>query len=132
MTYYCLVLSVTMERKGGAVVKKELCLTERPENFTDEYLRCCGNMSWYDFVVGMPSLVFVVTGWKSNGKENACLQSWTSCVGNWADTGRAVSCFRLTGRLILRQENPQILARELLSRVYRCPGLLNKGRTIFT
>ena len=38
-------------------------------------------MSWYDFVVGMPSLVFLVTGWKSNGKENACMQSWTSFVG---------------------------------------------------
>lgn len=67
-------------------MKKEICLTERPDNFTDEYLRCCGNMSWYDFVVGMPSLVFVVTGWKSNGKENACLQSWTSFVGGGADT----------------------------------------------
>lgn len=62
-------------------MKKEISISERPERYTDEYLRCCGNMSWYDFVVGMPSLVFLVTGWKSNGKENACLQSWASFVG---------------------------------------------------
>lgn len=66
-------------------MKKEISINERPERFTDEYLRCCGNMSWYDFVVGMPSLVFVVTGWKSNGKENACLQSWSAFVGGGAD-----------------------------------------------
>ena len=62
-------------------MKKELCLTDRPENYTNEYLKACGNMAWYDFVVGMPSLVFLVTGWKANGKENACLQSWASFVG---------------------------------------------------
>ena len=62
-------------------MKKEISLYERPDNFTEEYLMNCGNMSWYDFVAGMPSLVFLVTGWKSNGKENACLQSWTSFVG---------------------------------------------------
>jgi len=66
-------------------MKKELCVTERPERYTDEYLKACGNMSWYDFVVGMPSLVFLVTGWKANGKENACLQSWASFVGGGPD-----------------------------------------------
>ncbi len=30
----------------------------------------------------MPQLVFVVTGWKSNGKENACLHSWSSFMGS--------------------------------------------------
>lgn len=33
----------------------------------------------------MPSLVFIVTGWKSNGKENACLQSWSTFAGSGAD-----------------------------------------------
>ena len=32
----------------------------------------------------MPSLVFIVTGWKSNGKENACLQSWSTFAGRGA------------------------------------------------
>ena len=40
-----------------------------------------GGFSWCEFVTAMPSLVFVVTGWKSNGKENACLQSWSTFVG---------------------------------------------------
>ncbi len=66
-------------------MKKEISLAERPSQFTDEYLRACGNMSWYDFVAGIPSLVFLVTGWKSNGKENACLQSWSSFVGSGAE-----------------------------------------------
>ncbi|HOP12255.1 MAG TPA: flavin reductase [Oscillospiraceae bacterium] len=62
-------------------MKKEISISERPEKFTDQYLRACGNISWYDFVTAMPSLVFVVTGWKPNGKENACLQSWSSFIG---------------------------------------------------
>lgn len=66
-------------------MKTEIFLDRRPEKFTDDYLKACGNMSWYDFVLGMPSLVFLVTGWKANGKENACLQSWTSFVGAGPD-----------------------------------------------
>lgn len=63
-------------------MKKEISIYDRPERFSDGYLAACGNLCWYDFVVGMPSLVFLVTGWKSNGKENACLQSWASFVGS--------------------------------------------------
>ena len=44
-----------------------------------------GGFSWYDFVTAMPSLVFVVTGWKSNGKENASLHSWSTFVGGGVD-----------------------------------------------
>ena len=66
-------------------MKKEISISERPERFTEQYLEAFGNMSWYDFVTAMPSLVFVVTGWKSNGKENACLQSWSTFVGSGAN-----------------------------------------------
>lgn len=70
-------------------MKKEISIFERPEKLagyeTEQYLTACGNMSWYDFVTGMPSLVFLVTGWKSNGKENACLQSWSTFAGSGAD-----------------------------------------------
>lgn len=31
--------------------------------------------SWMDFVTAIPSPIFVVTGYKANGKPNACLQS---------------------------------------------------------
>ena len=47
-------------------------------------MAACGNLSGYDFVTAMPSLVFIVTGWKSNGKENACLQSWSTFAGSGA------------------------------------------------
>ena len=70
-------------------MKKDISIFERPGKLagyeTEQYLTACGNMSWYDFVTAMPSLVFVVTGWKSNGKENACLQSWTNFAGSGAD-----------------------------------------------
>lgn len=63
-------------------MKKEFSLAQRPKQFSDGYLTACGNMSWYDFVAGFPSLVFLVTTWKSNGLSNACLQSWASFVGS--------------------------------------------------
>ena len=66
-------------------MKKDISIFERPEKFNSQYLEACGNMSWYDFVTAIPSLVFVVTGWKSNGKENACLHSWSSFSGSGAE-----------------------------------------------
>lgn len=65
-------------------MKKEISIFDRPERFNEQYLAACGNLSWYDFVLGIPSLVFLVTGWKSNGRENACLHSWSSFVGSGA------------------------------------------------
>lgn len=38
--------------------------------------------SWMDFMTAIPSPLFVVTSYKSNGKPNACLQSWTCFNGN--------------------------------------------------
>jgi len=51
----------------------------RPEKITEPWC------TWQGFLTAMPSLVFVVTGWKSNGKENACLQSWSTFVGGGKD-----------------------------------------------
>lgn len=66
-------------------MKVEIAITDRSPRFNEGYMKACGNMSWYDFVAGIPSLVFVVTGWKSNGKENACLQSWSAFAGSGAE-----------------------------------------------
>lgn len=82
MTVYCHIHYAIMELKENYNMKKEISIFEKPERFNDQYLQACGNMSWYDFVLAMPSLVFVVTGWKANGKENACLHSWSSFVGS--------------------------------------------------
>lgn len=38
--------------------------------------------SWMDFVTAIPSPLFVVTSYKSNGKPNACMQSWACFNGN--------------------------------------------------
>ena len=45
--------------------------------------------SWMDFVTAIPSPVFVVTTYKSNGKPNACLQSW-ACFNGGPDGFYAV------------------------------------------
>ena len=70
-------------------MKKEISIFERPEKLAgydiEQYMEYCGNLSWYNFITAMPSLVFVVTGWKSNGKENACLHSWSAFMGSGAD-----------------------------------------------
>ena len=56
-------------------MKKEL--STWPGAITEQYCKDCYS-SWQNFVLGLPSLVFVVTGWKPNEKENACLQSWSA------------------------------------------------------
>ena len=70
-------------------MKKEISLFDRPAKLVgydiEQYVAYCGNLSWYDFVASMPQLVFVVTGWKPNGKENACLHSWSSFMGSGLD-----------------------------------------------
>lgn len=38
--------------------------------------------SWMDFVAAIPSPLFVATSYKSNGKPNACLQSWACFNGD--------------------------------------------------
>jgi len=38
--------------------------------------------SWMYFVTAIPSPLFVVTSYKSNGKSNACLQSWACFSGD--------------------------------------------------
>lgn len=89
-TYSCRIAFVIINKKEEELIlKKEVSIFGRPEKLagyeTEQYLTYCGNLSWYDLVTSMPSLVFVVTGWKSNGKENACLHSWSSFAGSGAD-----------------------------------------------
>ena len=57
----------------------------RPDAITDEWCRNAGGFAWQDFLTGIPAPVFVVTGWKANKKENACLQSWAAFVGAGTD-----------------------------------------------
>jgi len=61
-------------------MKKELF--SKPEKITEQWPGELTAYSWQDYVTAIPSSLFVVTGWKSNNKENACLQSWGSFVGD--------------------------------------------------
>jgi len=67
--------------------------------------------SWHEAVTDLPSPLFVVTGWKSNGKENACLQSRAvfsasygnyTCILGWVRTaGHMYKSLKETGCCVL-------------------------------
>ena len=67
--------------------------------------------SWVDFVTAIPSPLFVVTSYKSNGLPNACLQSWATFVGSGEDfycimasvnqAGHMYQTIKETGELVL-------------------------------
>ncbi len=44
----------------------------KPEAITEQWPGELAAFSWQDFVTAIPSPLFVVTGYKSNGKENPC------------------------------------------------------------
>lgn len=61
-------------------MKKEF--VSKPEKITEQWQGEFEIGSWHDVVCAIPSPLFVVTGWKSNGKENACLQVGSAFNGS--------------------------------------------------
>ena len=61
-------------------MKKEF--TEKPKAFIEKWPGELSMFSWEDFLTAIPSPIFLVTSYKSNGKQNACLQSWATFVGD--------------------------------------------------
>lgn len=61
-------------------MKKEF--TTKPDKVVDLWPGELAAFSWQDFVTAIPAPLFVVTTYKSNGKENACLQSWSTFIGD--------------------------------------------------
>lgn len=55
--------------------------------------------SWMDFVTAIPSPLFVVTSYKSNGMPNACLQSWACFNGNQGGFYAILSSINKSGHL---------------------------------
>jgi len=55
--------------------------------------------SWMDFVTAIPSPLFVATSFKSNGKPNACLQSWACFSGTDRCLYAFLSSVSLSGHL---------------------------------
>jgi flavin reductase (DIM6/NTAB) family NADH-FMN oxidoreductase RutF len=54
----------------------------KPDTFKEIWPGEFTSFSWIDFLTAIPSPLFVVTTYKANGKENACLQSWSTFVGD--------------------------------------------------
>ena len=61
-------------------MKKEF--STKPDKIVEIWPGELEAFSWEDFVTAIPSPLFLVTTYKSNGKENACLQAWSSFVGD--------------------------------------------------
>lgn len=61
-------------------MKKEF--SNMPETFKETWPGEFQSFSWQDFLTCIPSVLLVITSYKANGKENACLQSWSTFVGD--------------------------------------------------
>ncbi len=61
-------------------MKKEF--STRPEALRELWSGEMEGFSWQDFVAGIPSPLFLITSYKSNGAENACLQAWSTFIGD--------------------------------------------------
>lgn len=55
--------------------------------------------SWMEFVLSIPSPMFIITSYKSNGLANACMQSWTTFTGNEKGFYAIVSAVNKNGHL---------------------------------
>lgn len=53
----------------------------KPESFQEQWPGEFTSFSWQDFLTCIPSPLFLVTSYKDNGKANACLQSWSTFLG---------------------------------------------------
>lgn len=58
-------------------MKKEYSVIPKSMSEMETY-----GFSWMEFLTAIPSHLFVVTTYKSNGKPNACLQSWACFNGS--------------------------------------------------
>ncbi|MDR1464375.1 MAG: flavin reductase [Oscillospiraceae bacterium] len=61
-------------------MKKEF--SAKPDCITELWPGELTNGAWQDVIAGIPLPIFLMTGWKSNGRENACLQSWSAFAGS--------------------------------------------------
>ena len=54
---------------------------------------------WMEFVISVPSPLYIITSYKSNGKSNACMQSWTTFTGGKSGFFAIVSAVSKYGHL---------------------------------
>ena len=54
---------------------------------------------WMEFVLSIPSPLLILTSYKSNGRTNACMQSWTTFTGGKKGYFAIVSAVNKQGHL---------------------------------
>lgn len=59
---------------------------DMPETMKWTFGEVLYGFSWKEFVMTVPSPMFLVTTFKSNGQPNACMQSWATFTS--ADHGK--------------------------------------------
>lgn len=109
-------------------MKKEYAA--RPVAYTEQWPGEFENFSWQDFLTAIPSLLFVITSYKENGKENACLQSWSTFVGDQGEFICLIGAVSKSGHLYetLRQKKCCVLnfpSRDIYDRC--CDTIHNNG-----
>jgi Conserved protein/domain typically associated with flavoprotein oxygenases, DIM6/NTAB family len=57
-------------------------LTQKPDYFQEEWPGHYDVFHWFEFVCGIPHLLFLISTCKENGQPNACLHSWSSFSGD--------------------------------------------------
>lgn len=55
--------------------------------------------NWMEFVISVPSPLYILTSYKSNGQTNACMQSWTTFTGGKSGYFAIVSAVSKYGHL---------------------------------
>ena len=55
--------------------------------------------NWMEFVISVPSPLYIMTSYKSNGQPNACMQSWTTFTGGKSGYFAIVSAVSKYGHL---------------------------------
>jgi flavin reductase (DIM6/NTAB) family NADH-FMN oxidoreductase RutF len=94
----------------------------RPDAITEKRCLDYGGFSWQEFTLAIPEPVFVVTGRKANGRENASLQSWATFASGGIDdficimgcvnkNGHMYASLKETGVCVLNFASGEVLER---------------------
>lgn len=75
----------------------KLGFSVQPATFFETWPGEFETFSWHDFLTAIPSPIFLATTYKDNGKENACLQSWSTFVGVGGDFLCVMSAVSIKG-----------------------------------
>ena len=98
-------------------MKKEFSTV--PEKMTESRPGEFKSFSWQELATGIPTPMFLVTGWKDNGKENACLQQYSTfvtdsgefiCIMAWVSKkGHMYKSLKETGCCVLNFPSGELL-----------------------